>query len=119
MTKPQLLEELRNNPNLPDAFKSHWRTRIESEGLTAEVLDELRDAVQEEIDKQFAAAGVELDENDPEYQAQYKKMQDAIDAAERDYNATMDDLSQQAQALQEETGEKLDDLQAQAVKESI
>ena len=117
MTKEELIQKIQAS-DLEETAKATWVARIEEEGVTAELIDELMDAIQEEIEKGFTQLGVGNTESE-EYQQHAKAMVDEVSAANDEFNATMDGIEADAQKGQKELLISVDDLQAQAIKDSL
>lgn len=99
--------------------KAQWVARIHAEGLTQDVIDGIKDAMQASIDAGFTALGVSLDENDPEYKAKHAAMMAEVEAANAEFETAMADLQAQAKAVQAEAMADMDKLEAEAIKASI
>lgn len=117
MTKEELIQKIQAS-DLEESAKATWVARIEEEGVTAELIDELMDAIQEEIEKGFTKLGVGDTESE-EYKQNAKAMIDEVTAANDEFNATMDSIEEDAQQGQTELLKSVDDLQAQAIKDSV
>jgi len=117
MTREELKTLVEGSP-LETGMKNEWIKRIESEELTKEFYDELIDAVQANIDQEFAKAGVS-DENDPEVKEKYQGMLDQIKVANDKYNATMEDLSKQTAQVQAGADKDFSQLTADIVKGNL
>lgn len=119
MTKVQFLEHIKSHKDLSDEFKRIWIARVNVEGLTQEVINDFRDAIQDEIDAVFSSVGIEDSENDPVYKAAYSKMMAEIDTAEAEFNNDMADLEQKAKNIMNASVKQMEDAQAQAVRDSM
>jgi len=115
MTKEELIQKIQAS-DLEETAKATWVARIEEEGVTAELIDELMDAIQEEIEKGFTQLGVGDSE---ESQQTAQAITDEVSAANDEFNATMDGIEADAQKGQKELLISVDDLQAQAIKDSL
>ncbi len=119
MNKQQVIDHIQNHEELSDAFKQMWIARINQDGLTQDVLDDLRNALDDEIDRAYEDAGVVLDENDPEYKAAYQKMIQDLDTIQDDFEKGMNDLQVQATDTMKATVKQMEDDSVQAIRDSI
>lgn len=117
MTREEVIKLIQSS-ELSESAKQTWISRIIEEGLTQEVLDDLKAAFQIEIDKGFEELGIDISDT-PEYKEREATMVKEVEAAADEYNATMDDLDKQAKKLEVDTAKALDDLKAQAIKDKI
>lgn len=117
MTKEELIQKIQGS-DLEESAKIAWVARIEKEGVTTELIDDLMDAIQEEMEKNFAKLGVGDTESE-EYQQKAKAMTDEIQAAQDEFNSTMDTIEADAKQEQDAILKSVEDLQAQVIKNSI
>jgi crotonobetainyl-CoA:carnitine CoA-transferase CaiB-like acyl-CoA transferase len=117
MTKEELIQKIQAS-SLEEGAKTAWVARIEQEGVTAELVDDLMDAIQDEMEKNFAALGVGDTESE-EYKQNAKAMMDEVEVAQNEFNATMDTIEADVKQTQDALLKSVDDLQAQAIKNSI
>ncbi len=119
VTKAQILEQLEAATALDPVTKQDIINRINKEGLTDDVLDYLKDVLQEQWDTDIASIGATLDENDPEFKKKYQETLDTIEKAKKDFDTSMNALQKEAQQIQDDTSKQLDNIQIQSVQQKI
>ncbi len=119
MNKQELIQYLQNNEHFDDAFKQLWVSRIQKEGLTSEVLDQLKAAIVDEVSKTYAEMGVEEDTNDPEYQAEHKKMMDELQKIDDELESAMTSLVEEGNVVFKNAVTQMEEDQKQAVRDSM
>lgn len=119
MTKQELIDHLRGNENFDENFKQIWISRIEEDGLTSQVIDELQTAVADQMTQTYASMGITDDENDPEYKAEYQKMIAEFDSIEKDLNSGVASLQEEGNQVFQSAIQTMEDDQAQAVRDSM
>ncbi len=117
MTREEVIKLVQDS-DLSDSAKQTWVSRILEEGLTQELLNDLKGAFQIEIDAGFDKLGIDISDTQ-EYKESEATMVKEVEAAEADFNQTMVGLNQQAKKLDEDTSKALDDLKVQAIKDKI
>jgi hypothetical protein len=117
MTREEVIKLIKNS-DLSESARQSWVSRIIEEGLTQEILDDLKAAFQIEIDKGFEELEIDF-KNTPEYKQHEAEMLAEIEDAQAEYNKTMDDLDKEEKKLENDTAKALDDLKAQAIKDQI
>ncbi len=118
-TKEELLV-LVEGMDLELATKEEIRNKVTgAETVDEELTAWIKEKIQEEIDGIFAEAGVTIDENDPEYRAQFDTMMTEIDNAEKDFQKDMEGIAQEMTELETQTAKQLDEADADAVAASI
>ena len=90
--------------SLPEDVKEVLTDRLMAEGLTTEVVDVLKEAFQDEVERLVDKAGVKLDPNDPEVVERYQKYEDGLAEVQKASEAEMagleKDISKQVVNLQ-------------------
>ncbi len=117
MTREEVIKLVQGS-DLSDSTKQMWVSRILEEGLTQELLNDLKAVFQVAIDDGFQKLGIDISDT-PEYKEHEAAMIKEVEAAQVDLNQTMAGLNQQAKKLDEDTSKALDDLKAQAIKDKI
>lgn len=84
-----------------------------------EVLDKIEDNLQNQISNDFKEAGVEIDQNDPEYKAAYKEMTDEIGAAEKEFTEEMSGIEKEAENIKRDATQEADDIKLQAIRSGL
>lgn len=113
-----LIDIVNSSPLSPEQ-KAFWVGRIETEGQTPEIVSGIRESLQEYIDNGFQKLGVQMDPNDPQVKAEYKKMEDAVAAAEAEFAERMDDIEAETKAVAQAVTKDIDKAQANIIKSSI
>jgi len=120
ITPQFLIDNLKNAQGLPEEDVKKWLERLQNmTELDLETFEEYKQFLQDALDKKFAEAGVELDENDPEYKAAYNEMKTEIQAATDDFAKEMDEIKKAGQALQKNASDELDQVDLQAAQDKI
>ncbi len=119
MNKQELIEHLRNNENFDEAFRQAWVARLEKDGLTQDVLDELRNAVSDQIVQSYERVGVEDDENDPEYKAEHDKLMTELQKIDDELEAGLASMKEEANQVFQSAVKQMEDDSAQAIRDSI
>jgi hypothetical protein len=115
----EAMDYIKTISELGEEEKNQFIAMIQNGENPLEVLDKVEDKLQDKLDDVFKGEGIELDENDPEYQAKNKEMTDEIKAAEDEFDKTMDDIQKESDQIQEETLREADDIKAQALKDQL
>lgn len=84
-----------------------------------EIYDAIQDKLQKKLDTDFDKAGIELDENDPEYKAEYQKMVEGMESAKKEFDGEMEQIDTEANQVQAEAQEETDKLKIQEIQDSI
>lgn len=121
MNKKDLVIKIESS-DLDQEIKDTILQRInqtEGEEVDEELRFWVKSQIQLSIDKMFDKADIKLDEDDPEYQAQFKKMTDSIDSAEAEFKNGMEELEKEAKDLQNNAMKQIDDAQIQMIQNKI
>lgn len=110
--------KLVQDSDLSDSAKSTWIARITKEGLTQDVLDELKDAFQAEIDAGFEKLGVDIS-NTPEYKEREAAMVAQIEAIQADFDQKMAQNTKLLNDLQANASQVMDAIKTEEVKASM
>ncbi|MEK7649245.1 MAG: hypothetical protein AAB400_05050 [Patescibacteria group bacterium] len=117
------IEELVSLINQHEGFsqeeKSTWVTRLQQEGLTDTLKEELKQLLQQKVDAEYNELGIELDEKSSEYAEAHKAMVADIDAAETTFKKEAKDLKTQSDEIQKSTSKDMDIAMADAARQSI
>lgn len=123
MTREELIKYINENTFLEGDSKSDYLSMLNEEGVDdskiLDVLNLIEDEIQGKIDAKFKEAGIELDENDPEYKAKHAEMMNEMQAAEDEFNVEMGKIDKEVSEVQKEASQQLDDIKAQAVRASM
>jgi len=87
MDSQDLIKEI-NEADLTSQEKQYWVARIEKEGASQDLIDELKDFLQKQLDEIFEKAGVGKD--DEEYQKLEKAAAAKIGKLQKEFNETID-----------------------------
>jgi len=117
MTREEVIK-LVEGSDLDDATKTAWVKRITEGGLTQDVIDGIKDALQSEIDAGFEKLGVDISDS-PEYKEREAQMVKEVEAIKADLDQKMAKNSQMLSDLQSQASDALDTLKAEEVKASI
>jgi hypothetical protein len=117
MTREEVIKLVQDS-DLSDSAKKNWVSRILEQGLTQEILDDIKAAFQIEIDKGFEQLGIDISDT-PEYKEHEAKMVEEVEAAAKEYGETMDGLEKEEKELEKDTAKAIDDLAAQAIRDQI
>lgn len=109
---------IQNTP-LPSEVKNMLLQRVATEGETPEVVQVVKDALQEYIDSEFAKLGITLDPNNPEVQAIAEKLNATISEIDAELSQELKEIDIQAAAAQVEANKALDAVQVQNMKSEM
>ncbi|OGV46363.1 MAG: hypothetical protein A2017_16910 [Lentisphaerae bacterium GWF2_44_16] len=115
MTREEVITLVQDS-DLNETVKTTLIKRVTEEGLTQDVLDTLKEALQMEIDKGFDALGIDISDT-PEYKEKEATMVKEVEAAKADFDTAIVDIDQQTKTLQQQTSKALDELEAEIVRE--
>jgi len=118
-TLQEIIDYIQTIKELSVDEKKEFVSMMENGGDPVEVLDKVEDAIQGKIDNAFQEAGVTLDEKDPEYQAEHKKMMDEIQSAEDELNAEMNIIDNEAAKIQDDASQGIDDVKMEAIRSKM
>ncbi len=118
-SKEGIITYIRNINQLDDVEKNKLIKRLEVEDSPVAVLSEIDGLLQEKIDGAFAEAGIGLDEDSLEYQAEYKKMMDGLQRAEDVFNNEMKEIEEESEQLHKETSNKIDDIKKEEIMATL
>lgn len=120
MTKEQLLDIIQKAPYFDDSTKQTWTRRINTEGLTEKLLDELEGTIQSVIDTLFEETGAgKVNESDPADVKSYEEMVDGISQARDQYEKEMMKVQVMMSKTQNDAAKKIDIAVAQATSQAI
>jgi len=114
MQKDDVIKLLMDSP-MPTDIKKAWMKRLNDEALTSDLIDELKDAVQDVMEKNFAAAGVEADPKGLDKAE--KQMEKEVAAASKEFDKEMQKAEKDMMKLQENTQKNMDKLEAEMAKQ--
>ena len=117
MTREEVIKLVQDS-DLSAAGKNTWISRIREEGLTQSLVDDLKGALQIEIDSGFEKLGIDISDT-PEFKAQEAAMVKEVEAAKGDYDQKMALLASQVKQAEADAMKAVDDIKIQAVKSSI
>jgi hypothetical protein len=115
----ELISHIQKIEELSEEEKNYFIKQLQDGKNPEEVLDEIEDKLQKKIDNIFDSEGITVDENDPEYQAKYKEMNDEIAVAEAEFNQEMTSIEKEADQLQSDTSRELDEEKLEEVRSKL
>lgn len=115
MTKEDIIKLVQES-ELSQAAKNNWMTRVNEEGLSIELLNDIQAAFQGENEKIMEKYGVT---DTPEYKELQAQMTQEVKAAEDEYKTAMANVNAKTKQLDADTSQALDDLKAQVIKDQI
>jgi ElaB/YqjD/DUF883 family membrane-anchored ribosome-binding protein len=115
MTREEVIKLVQES-ELIAAAKNNWMSRINEEGMTMELLNDLQATFQLENEKILEKYGVT---ETPEYKELQAAMATKVKAAEEEYNSTMAQVNAKTQQLNAATGQALDALKVQVIQDKI
>lgn len=118
-TKEETIGFVRGVAGLDEVKKAEFVAMLERGDDPVGVLDLVEDALYDEIDKAFEEDGGALDENDPEYQAAYRKYAEDLDAAKAEFDAEIAAIAIEANRIEKETGENVDAVKAEDLRAKL
>ncbi|NTW13467.1 MAG: hypothetical protein HGA31_00355 [Candidatus Moranbacteria bacterium] len=118
-TKEEVIGFVKDVNGLDDKKKAEFIAMLERGDDPIAVLDGVEDALYDEIDKAFEEDGGALDENDPEYQAAYRKYTDDLDAAKNEFEDEIAAIEREAGEIEKQTGEAVDSARADDLRTKL
>ena len=112
----ELIAHIQGIEDLSEEEKNNYIKQLQEGKSYDEVIDDIQTKLQEKIDAIFDSEGITVDENDPEYQAKKKELDDEIAAAEAEFNQGMASLEEEASKFQGEVSKELDEAQLEDVR---
>lgn len=120
LTAKQLIVEIQKIESLDDKSKQAWIGRINQEGLTDSLIDEIMDLLDHKIEDVYEKIGIyTVDKNDPKDQASYDKMIKGLTKAKSDFDKTMQGVNNQIKKITEDSIKQIDISSAQQVSAGI
>jgi len=120
ITPQFLIDNIKSVSGLPEEEVTKWIERFNSvQEVDFDLFEEYKEYLQEAMDKKFAEAGIELDENDPEYKAAYNEMKTEIKAAQDAFEKEMQEIQKAGKALQKNASDELDKIDVTAAQDKI
>lgn len=107
-TNNELVKYVQKIKELEVKEKDEFITMLKNGQDPVEILDKIEDKLQEKLDGVFEEAGVELDENDPEYKAKQKEMMDEFQEAEKEFGMKMSHIAEEAEFLQKDVAKQIE-----------
>ncbi|MBI5793936.1 hypothetical protein HZA87_02510 [Candidatus Uhrbacteria bacterium] len=117
MTREEVIKLVQDS-HLSAAGKNTWISRIRQEGLTKELVDDLKGAFQVEIDAGFEKLGIDISDT-PEYKSAEAAMVKDVEAAKAGFDQKMAGLASQVKQAEADALKAVDDIKIQNVKSSI
>lgn len=115
----ELISMINQHEGFSQTERDIWIARIQQEGVTDILKDELKTLLQSKIDQEYAELGIELDEGSEEYKTAHQTMISEIDSAEIEFKDLAKTLKQQADQLQKDTSQEMDAAMAESARQAI
>ena len=107
-----------NASELEAVQKLAWATRVETEGITAQVLAGLKVTFQAKINELFKEMEVDIT-NLAKYKKEEERLDKAVQSAGQAYKKTLDQIDREMKKVQTDAVKMLDQAQAAAVKRAV
>ena len=114
-----LREYIRTIGELDDEKKNKYISMLDVGESELVVLDEIDKSLQADLDAAFLEAGVELDENDPEYVAAHQVMLAEVEDAGKEHDNEMKGIDSEIVELDASAAKEMDEVAIRAIKERM
>jgi hypothetical protein len=115
----EIIKDINEIEELTEEEKNEFIKMAQNGEDPREIYDAIQDKLQKKLDTDFDKAGIELDENDPEYKAEYQKMVEGMESAKKEFDGEMEQIDTEANQVQAEAQEETDKLKIQEIQDSI
>lgn len=115
----ELISMINQHEGFSQSERNIWIARIQQEGATDVLKNELKALLQSKIEQEYGELGIELDEGSTEYKAAHQAMVSEIDAAETEFKDQAKVLKQQSDQLQKDTSQEMDVAMAESARQAI
>lgn len=118
-TQDTLIDAINGLEDLSATDKKRWVTRIQKEGITAEVKDDLYTLLRKKDDDDFAEFGLPINEKDPEYKQAERTMLVEVKNAEADFKRETAGIQKEIEHIQKGTAKEMDGAMIVDAREKI
>ncbi|KKW32073.1 MAG: hypothetical protein UY76_C0043G0003 [Candidatus Uhrbacteria bacterium GW2011_GWA2_52_8d] len=117
MTREEIVTLIEQS-QLDDQTKRHLFNLIIEKGMTAEVLDRIKETLDDTLIQTLKNAGLDITQT-ADFKAAENTFAQEAETAKEKFEAQMSELEQEIGDVEKQTSQQMDDLQTQAIKNSI
>lgn len=118
-SEQDLREYIQSISELDAEQKQTYLALLDSGESALVVLDEIDKLLQNQLDQEFREVGISMDENDPEYVAKQKEMEEEMANAQAEYEKAMGEVEKGAAEIQASLAQEMDEVSIKALKEKM